>query len=173
MKKLDNFEILLYNPAYAPARYYNSRRAQDLTFRNSYGIIKEKKEVKKLPTNQNIYDNFLGMCMVEMRKRYGEKQNIILAMPLSHKKVSDKMLLKIMAYAGVLGYQVYIRANFFKYLWLKLHTKTTLRRLTRRTKLENGITVEECDALEWFDRPARALNLPITIVEETYNAYYN
>lgn len=126
-----------------------------------------------MPTNQNIYDNFLGICMVEMRKRYGEKQNIILAMPLSHKKVSDKMLLKVMAYCGVLGYQVYIKMGFFKYLWLKLHTKTTLRRLTRRTKLENGITVEECDALEWFDRPARALNLPITIVEETYNAYYN
>ena len=50
-----------------------------------------------MPTNQNIYDNFIGMCMVEMRKRYGEKQNVILAMPLSYKTVSDKMLLKIMA----------------------------------------------------------------------------
>lgn len=120
-----------------------------------------------------IYDSFVSMCLVEACKRYGNHCNIILAMPLTHKKISDKMLLKILNVVhGALGYSIYLKMNFFSYWWLRLTTKTKFPRFTKRTKLQGDFVIEDKDSLDFFDRPTRAVSQPITLLEEVYNAYY-
>ena len=121
-----------------------------------------------------VYDSFVSMCLVEAHKRYGNKRNIIITTPLSSKKISDRMLLKILGVVhGALGYTIYLQTGFFHYWWLRLTTKTQFTRYTKRTKLEGDFVIEDKDALDFFDRPSRACEQPITIIEEVYNAYYN
>lgn len=120
-----------------------------------------------------LYDSFVSMCLVEACKRYGNHRNIILTMPLTHKKISDRMLLKILNVVhSALGYTIYLQMGFFSYWWLRLTTKTKFQRYTKRTSLQGDFVIEDQDSLNFFDRPARAIAQPITILEEVYNAYY-